>query len=861
MASSALDLLFRIKADDDASSTVKKLRANIASDVKGIETAGVQSFGKLEQSTISGTTAMGGLAKAIPLVSVALVAVVGAISGAAVGLFNLAKSTAEFGSDIFDASQKTGLHAEALSALKFAADQSGASMQDLEVAVKVFSKTVGDAARGSDEARDKLIRLGVDPKKAIVDLQGALAQAFKTINSAPEGIKQMNASMDAFGSRSGPNMIATIRSFDGNLEELIKKAKELGVTLTDEDAKAADKFGDTLDTISAQVKGLGYTVAREFMPQIQSAMTDVSKFVKENREQFKLWGAQVADAIKIVRDVAESDLAKIIAKLALMALYLPMLNNRALAGTPSVGPTESPFDPQNRMKAGQQASSANAATQPAYDLEQTQKTADEAQKEAEKRAKAASAARLNIMATEEKAAQRIRQNGLDDARRSYDQGLLAREAYVARSQAIEDRYLKTLTDLIAREREELRSQESDPNTLQAKETALDERVNELTRDHEKRKQSIIDSAHEDRLARLQRFNARAEEIARQSDERDLARTEDNEEQKVITHEKAETQRNAIVAAGIMRRRLSLQNELGAASGNADAMADIQHKLDVLGEEAATAKEEHERRKRDAIKATEEEERQRIEHAKENHQILMDMWAEEAAQQDADAQARAARERAEQEAGLGGFVGGLAGLVGSTAEHIQQVGALGTAYENLGQIALNALSGIGQAVGAAVNQWVLLGKVSDVSARKMAAAALASVASQAAAMAVFHFAIGLVALTPWGAALYGPAVLWFKSAALMASIALGAALIGRGVAGNAFQQQGTAGASGGGGGTGARGYEAPTTNVIEQNRNQASRDSHVFIHLEMADHALADAFVRDIRGNGRIGQMVVLKRDI
>ena len=58
------------------------------------------------------------------------------------------------------------------------------------------------------------------------------------------------------------------------------------------------------------------------------------------------------------------------------------------------------------------------------------------------------------------------------------------------------------------------------------------------------------------------------------------------------------------------------------------------------------------------------------------------------------------------------------------------------------------------------------------------------------MGVFHLAIGIAALTPWGRGLYGSPIPWLKSAALLFSIAAITAGLGRAAAGNA------GGASGG-----------------------------------------------------------------
>src|SRR5690606_4926833 len=80
--------------------------------------------------------------------------------------WNLAKTASDFGSEIIDASEKTGLHAETLSAMKYAAEQSGSSLETVVKSVAKFSKTVGDASDGLQTATRDLSAFGITPQQA-----------------------------------------------------------------------------------------------------------------------------------------------------------------------------------------------------------------------------------------------------------------------------------------------------------------------------------------------------------------------------------------------------------------------------------------------------------------------------------------------------------------------------------------------------------------------------------------------------------------------------------------------------------------------------------------------------------------------
>lgn len=272
-----IGLIFRIKGD---SSDV--IRAYKEAEQAGDKLAASNSsLGSSFTSLINPTSLATGALTAIG--SIAVVATTAAIALTRT-LFDLSKSTAEYGSEIFDASEKTGLHAETLSAMKLAADQSGTSLENVTGGLSKFAKTIGEAANGSEKAQAKLDRLGVTSH----DLDTALAQALKTIVNMKPGTDQMTAAMDAFG-KSGTELLPFIKSFDGDLEGLVKRAKELGVTIDDTQAKMSDEFSDTLDTIGAQFDGIARTIGFTFMPVFLDMARALSGFIASNQPAIEEW--------------------------------------------------------------------------------------------------------------------------------------------------------------------------------------------------------------------------------------------------------------------------------------------------------------------------------------------------------------------------------------------------------------------------------------------------------------------------------------------------------------------------------------------------------------------------------------------
>lgn len=285
-------MIFRIKGD---ASHVKKELASLgmsASRTVGTIGKGVTGAIKGDFSALSGgiSSLAGGLTSLggpVGMAAGAAIASIGtAASAAAVGVFALTKEAAAYGGKITDLSQRTGLGAEALSAMDLAAKQSGSSIEEVSKAVTRFNKTAGEAALGSEEASKKLEMLGVTPQEAMTDLEGALGKVFKRIKSMPPGVQQTKLAMDAFG-KSGVNLIPVINAMDGDLDGFIAKAKELGIVIDDTTAGELDKFDDMLVQLGTQFEGLKRQVGVAFLPLLTEMATELSTFISENKEDIK----------------------------------------------------------------------------------------------------------------------------------------------------------------------------------------------------------------------------------------------------------------------------------------------------------------------------------------------------------------------------------------------------------------------------------------------------------------------------------------------------------------------------------------------------------------------------------------------
>jgi DNA-binding FrmR family transcriptional regulator len=297
-------MIFRIKGD--ASHVKKELSGlgmtasrTVGSLAQGFSGALSGNFKSLSGGLSGLTSGFAALGPAGMAGAAAVTAVAGAASAAAVAIFTLSKEAAAYGSKISDLTDKTGLGAEALTSLDYAAKLSGASIEDVAGGVTKFSKLVGEAAQGSDEAAEKLERFGVSPQEAMTDLEGALGKVFKRIQSLPPGVQRTKAAIDAFG-KSGANLLPVINTMNGDFDGLIAKAKELGVTFDDAAAQEMDRFDDMLVQVGMQFEGLKRTIGIEFLPMFMEMATEFSKFIVENKEDIKALASDFGGFVRVV---------------------------------------------------------------------------------------------------------------------------------------------------------------------------------------------------------------------------------------------------------------------------------------------------------------------------------------------------------------------------------------------------------------------------------------------------------------------------------------------------------------------------------------------------------------------------------
>lgn len=717
-------LLFRIDAE---SSGVKKEFAAVDASITSLGSK-FSSFGGVATVAAAGVAAIGAAALT-----------------AGKYLFDLTSAASEFGSEIYDASQKTGLSATAISSLKAAAEQSGSSLEAVTKGIAKFAKQYEGTS---------------------TDLRAELAKTFKQIADAKPGFEQLTLAQEKFG-KSGADLIPMINSFDGDLEGLIKRMEDLGITIDDEAAAAADAFGDQMDVLSAQLAGVGRTIGTAFMPQFTRMAASVSNWLVDNKQNISTFATVTSNAFRTLLLGLESVAAwvqrnqKVLEFIfntstgGVWGLVMSGINseiNRLSQPGPgtvqeaSGGGRAAGFDPDKVPGLGRIGRSSNRDGRSAQ---------DEADRIAERNLRARIQIAENLLTEFQKKFSEAVTSGIENITGTDDDSITALKSGFGEYLEQIQRTQKQLQRLQDQERATMTDAEKD--LLTQKQRIAKEQVRLAV----KKELLRIDAAAAD-------FNKEEGNKAQERIDAELRALEE----KLRLLEKEDVLRKSIAAPP--------DGQPNADGGDVSPYGPFRSWIDG--------------------------------------------WKEFVKQFDADAP------------------------------------TLGQSLQTLGGMFVNAFQGMAQAMGGVVQQWVLMGSTGPAVMRKILASALASIAAEAAVRAIWELALGFATLFTNPSESAGH----FIAAALFGSVAVGAGLAGRAIAGDAFKQQAQAAtgstssatANSGQGSAGKAGvWSSKEDSIIERGRN-AIKGLRVDIGLKLDSNGVLQVIKDSIRTNGSMRDLVV-----
>ena len=172
--------------------------------------------------------------------------------------------------------QRTGLAAESLTALKYAGELSDVSIDDLAEGLKKLAVNMAAAAGGSKEQQAAFSAIGVSVKttsgqlRSTDEVLGDHADKFAGFSDGPE---KAALAVSLFG-RSGDKLIPFLNAGRKGLADMRDEAQKLGVVFGDKLAKEAEAFNDNLTRIKAGLEGVKVGILGGLLPALNELLLE-----------------------------------------------------------------------------------------------------------------------------------------------------------------------------------------------------------------------------------------------------------------------------------------------------------------------------------------------------------------------------------------------------------------------------------------------------------------------------------------------------------------------------------------------------------------------------------------------------------
>lgn len=253
-------------------------QVKITLEVDDLGTVKIVNFGRAAQQSISQVETSAGLLigtlkSLIPAISAAF---------AVDALKTMVTSSVELGSSIELMSQRMGISAQETSQLRYAAQQTGITIDDMERGIRRLSTSMDKASEGSKTQKKIFDDLGISVMgmngqlKPATEVLMKLADKFSTMT---DKTKMTSDIMQLFGGRFGTQLIPLLLKGSSAIQDLMEKSDSLGATWSNSDAAAAHEFEFKIVDLEAAWEGFKRSFMISMAPTFTKWLTEATSFM------------------------------------------------------------------------------------------------------------------------------------------------------------------------------------------------------------------------------------------------------------------------------------------------------------------------------------------------------------------------------------------------------------------------------------------------------------------------------------------------------------------------------------------------------------------------------------------------------
>lgn len=181
------------------------------------------------------------------------------------------KKTLDLADRIGKLSQSSGLSTEMLSRLRYQADLTGSSFEEIAKGVTRLQRSMYDAEQGlktQSEAFDQLGVSIVDNDGRLRDTEQVMLDVADRFSDMENGAQKAALAQVLFG-KAGTKMIPFLNSGRDGLKEMADEADKLGITMSGSLTAAAEATNDNLTRLRTALEGVFLRVMEQALPKLE----------------------------------------------------------------------------------------------------------------------------------------------------------------------------------------------------------------------------------------------------------------------------------------------------------------------------------------------------------------------------------------------------------------------------------------------------------------------------------------------------------------------------------------------------------------------------------------------------------------
>lgn len=282
-----------------------KITADASGVVRGVAVA--QGALRGLQAQLASLESMS--AKGLSLSGMAGIGLSATAAAAAIGA--TVKVAADYGDQLDNMAQRTGVAVEELARLQYAAKLSDTSTEALGKGIGNLSKLMVGAAYGGAESSKLFERFDISLRNADGTMRSTtevLYDLSDIFTAMPDGPEKTALAMEVFGKKMGAELIPLLNQGSDGLRAMGDEAERLGLVLNAEQTKAAADFNDNLDRLAMLSKSVAVNLGNLLIPSLNQIMGEMNAAAKSSDGfvmTFLKWPLGLSEVQK-TRDAADN---------------------------------------------------------------------------------------------------------------------------------------------------------------------------------------------------------------------------------------------------------------------------------------------------------------------------------------------------------------------------------------------------------------------------------------------------------------------------------------------------------------------------------------------------------------------------